>query len=775
MNAERWTEIKRLFDATMERPHEKRMAFIRHACADDEQLFQELTSLLRAHEKDGPADALLGDLQSSIHERLSPERVEGRRVGPYKIVDMLGQGGMGQVFLARRADGQFEQQVALKLLGFALPSEEVTGRFLAERQILASLTHPNISRLLDGGITEHGEPYFVMEVVEGEPIDTYCDHQNCSLRERLGLFLDVCEAVQYAHQKLVVHRDLKPSNILVSDDGRVKLVDFGIAKLLKSSEGAAAEAPRTASRARPMTPSYASPEQVRGDTISTASDVYQLGLLLYRLLTGTLPFQLDEKSPDEIAQIICEEIPTAPSTLLSQSSGDDLSVPPVVGLQAELDSELDAIVMKALRKEPDQRYRSAEQLAEDIRRFIDGRAVSAYPDSFAYRSRKFVHRNRWGIGVSAVITLILVVSIAALSVQNQRIAEERDRVQMEAVKAEHVKEFLIDLFGHTDPALAAQGGVTVDEVLARGAERVERDLADHPEIRAEMTRAVAGVHTRLKQYDQARPLLEEVVGIYKDGYLRDEEQLASALRDLGRVALAQGDLQTAETTLREAHEIRLVRHGEGSIQVAAVEHELGQVMYQAGALEEAKALYERAAPVYREVIGRGHTQAADVFRAKGRVLHETGDLQGAENRFREALSILEKTARPDHPDIAHLYHELGKVQYDRDNVEEAELSLRQALIQAQRSTGFSHAVLPEVLLSLSSMLSQEQRFAEAADYLLDARRISAHHAPERLPGIDLQIHSLAATLMAHHRTEEAQSLLMAMSEPAEGLAAAPNR
>jgi len=323
MDPNRWAHIRAMFEAALEHEPSERVAFLEAACAGDEDLLREVASLLQSHAEEGPVDRMMEDINEGIHGRLMPDAVEGRRVGPYALIEELGRGGTGQVFRARRADGQFEQEVALKLIAVGLLSDEVRTRFLMERQILASLQHPNIARLLDGGVSEQGQPYFVLEVVPGEPIDRYCATHRLPIEERVQLVLDVCDAVQYAHRQLVVHRDLKPSNILVAEGqeaeaGRVKLLDFGIAKLLDPGVVGEDLLPKTRTGGLPMTPAYASPEQVRGETITTASDVYQLGLVLYELLAGRRPYSVEGRRPSEVERIVCEQEPVRPSAAATE-------------------------------------------------------------------------------------------------------------------------------------------------------------------------------------------------------------------------------------------------------------------------------------------------------------------------------------------------------------------------------------------------------------------------------------------------------------------------
>ena len=387
--------------------------------------------------------------------------LEGQVIGPYKLIRKIGQGGMGAVYLASRDDDEYKKRVAIKLVKRGMDSEEVLNRFRHERQILASLDHPNIARLLDGGTTEDGLPYFVMEYIEGTPVDTYCDERRLSINERLNLFRKVCSAISYAHQNLVVHRDIKPGNILVTSNGEPKLLDFGIAKLL-NPELYAQTILTTALSTRLMTPDYASPEQVRGRKITTATDIYSLGVVLYELLTGHRPYRIKSYTQEEIERIICRETIEKPSTAINRVvTGKDGAqqtaiTPEIVSetregqpekLRKRLAGDLDNIVLMAMRKEPERRYVSAEQFSEDIRRHLEGLPVIARKDTFAYRASKFIRRNKIGVAAAAAFLILAVTATALIINQSIRASRERD-------KAQQVSRFLVELFNVSDPGEA---------------------------------------------------------------------------------------------------------------------------------------------------------------------------------------------------------------------------------------------------------------------------------------------------------------------------------
>jgi serine/threonine protein kinase len=439
---------------------------------------REETGAGRPAEADLPTEEVRTEHLEAIE--LAPDDpsnlVPDTRVGPYRVLRQLGRGGMGAVYLADRADDEFRKKVALKVVQVGADRDRVVRRFRRERQILAALEHPNVSRLLDGGTTEAGLPYFVMEYIDGHPITRYCDSARLSVAERVRLFLGVCSAVQYLHRNLVVHQDIKPGNILVGADGVPRLLDFGIAKLV-GPESSGEEATQTSVG---LTPAYASPEQVRGETVTTASDVYSLGVLLYELLTGLYPYRVKSRQPFEFLKAVVEQEPERPSTAIDRTLDLEAAEGGAGGtaarvsltregsperLRLRLRGDLDDIVLLTLRKEPAQRYPSVEAFAADLQRYLDGRPVEARKGSFAYRAGKFVRRNVWGVGAVAALVALLAGWGTTVSVQSRRIGRERD-------KAERIASFLTSLFEVSNPGEARGNSVTAREVLDKGAERI---------------------------------------------------------------------------------------------------------------------------------------------------------------------------------------------------------------------------------------------------------------------------------------------------------------
>lgn len=430
MSAHNWETVKELFSSALELQPEQRADFLEQACAGNHAQRAEIEWLLASFSRadDFLETPAVDDAIKLFNENRS-KSAAGRRIGQYEIIREIGQGGMGAVYLAARADDQYKKQVAIKLVRQGFDIDFIVNRFLAERQILANLDHPNIARLLDGGTTEDGSPYLVMEYIDGSPLDEYCDRQKLSIVERLKLFQTVCSAVGYAHRNLVIHRDIKPSNILVTDEGTPKLLDFGIAKILLP-ETAVQATDKTAATLRLMTPDYASPEQIKGETITTLSDIYSLGVLLYKLLTGLRPYRLKTTVPGEIESAICEQPPEKPSEAARGRLGDRVTQDRATNPQSQilnpklLRGDLDNIVLMSIRKQPSRRYSSAEQLAEDIRRHLVGLPVIARADTFAYRSAKFVERHKVGV-LAAALIVVSLLSAVVMTVREERKAQRR--------------------------------------------------------------------------------------------------------------------------------------------------------------------------------------------------------------------------------------------------------------------------------------------------------------------------------------------------------------
>ncbi len=700
MNPTDWERVRELFAAALAQPTDLREAYVAAHCRDD-ALRDAVRSLLAADGEghtllDGiAADAVTGPLTAARLTMLSSQRI-----GPYRVVRPIGIGGMGQVYLAERADGQFEKTVALKLIRPGPFTAVLAARLRAERQLLAHLDHPAIARLIDGGVTEEGHPYFTMEYVDGIPIDEYCNRNQLSIDRRLELFAGVLSAVAYAQQNLVVHRDLKPSNILVTPDGAVKLLDFGIAKVLApdvdATDGDAGPAgPAGPSSGRPaataliaMTPEYAAPEQVRGEPVTTATDVYALGIVLYELLAGTRPYALDNHDPDTLNQRICDTVPPPPSTRVP---GDDDAARQFGAaprrLRRRLSGDLDAICAMALRKQPERRYPSAAHLLEDLERHRAMRPVHARPDRLGYVVGKFVRRRRRPLALAAVVGLAIA---GLLAFSTARLAHERDRARAEARKAEAISGFLIDLFENADPWQTRGEQLTIREIVDRGAARLSRPdgaLAGAPQVRAGILDVIGAVYSRLGRFVEAEAMWRESLAIREQLHTRHLD-LARSLQQLGEVKTELGDHAAAGALMSRAAAMREALLGRGADPAILSHDGVAMARYHLGDTNAAGALLERALadapPGVREAAGDGVLAAVNDLAL---VRHARLDLEGSAALYREVLDKSRRRFGEDYPGLISTYHNLGQVLKDQGALDEAERMAREALARTRALHG----------------------------------------------------------------------------------------
>ncbi len=672
-----------------------RAAFVRQACGADETLLSRVLIALHEDSVSASWDDLNND-EGPAETAIEP--IEGQRLGAYRIVRKLGSGGMGDVYLAERADEEYQQQVAIKLVRAGAFSPQVQGRLRTERQILARLQHANIARLLDGGRAPDGTPYLVMEYIDGEPIDTYCDRRRLPLTERIALVRTVCAAVHYAHQNLIVHRDLKPSNILITPSGEVKLLDFGIAKLLDARHSAHTLAV-THIDYRVMTPAHASPEQVRGDSITTASDIYVLGVLLFELLCGRKPFQLVGSRLTDMERIICEQEPSLPSTMVERTAQESpqLLEEMVVcrsttrnRLRKDLRGDLDNIVMMAMRKDPARRYSSAEQLSADLGSHLTGQPVLATSDSWAYRSGKFVARHKWPVLASTLGVLMLAAFAVVTFLQAQRIAQERDIVAAERSRAEQVSSFLVELFELSDPSKSRGNQVTARELLDIGARRVSVGLTDQPETRATLLGTIGRVYSSLGLYGDSVSLLEEALQSRIALYGPKNEQVAEALVMLGDVLCEQGKLDECEQRLSAALEMQQELKSPTAIEIAPTLHGYAKLAQQRGSLDIAERYYNESLAIYRRHGQERTTAAASTMNELAGLYSYRGDFGMAETMYRAALDIDRHALGQDHPQVAMHVHDIAVTLQMQGKMIEAEPLYAESTQMLRRILGPTH-------------------------------------------------------------------------------------
>jgi len=729
MTPDKWKQVTELVEAALELAPGERAAFLAEACSRDLSLRGEVEALLSSDNKaEGFLDGLLERAMTLIGRGEAPP-VEGVMIGAYRVIRELGRGGMGTVYLAGRADDTYRKRVAIKLIKRGMDTEDVLRRFRNERQILASLDHPNIARLLDGGTTDQGLPYFVMEYIDGQPIDRYCDEKLLTTVERLHLFRTVCAAVHYAHQNLVVHRDLKPSNILVTDEGTVKLLDFGIAKLLNPDLYARTDV-ATAQWSRPMTPEYASPEQARGRKITTASDTYSLGVILYELLTGHRPYRIKGYTPQEIERVICEQEPEKPSTAVNRvetEPGLDGSTQVALSpekvsrtregqpenLRRKLAGDIDNIVLMAMRKEPQRRYTSVEQLAEDLRRHLEGLPVIARKDTFAYRSSKFVKRHKAGVAAFALIVVILLAGVvvtiwqASVASSQRAIAERRFndvrklanslvfRLHDEIADLPgsiHARQTLVQMSLEYLDALAKEAGgdSSLQAELASAYEKVgdvqgnpsNANLGDTQGARANYQKAQAIRETLLQMNPSDRKMRAELA--------RNQVFVSDLLSQMGDTASGLESQQRALSLFRSLVE-EDPRDVDARDGLGSSENRMGYLLLTMGKADEALEHQRKSAAIRKLLAAENPNEVkfqrnlALSYLWLALTLGEVKDLQGAIASWRQAIAGFEAiaTANPtsarSRRDVQSSYNGLGDALMKAGDLDGALESQRKAL------------------------------------------------------------------------------------------------
>lgn len=769
-------QVSLLFREVADLPREQRESIFAARNVPPE-LRDEVESLLAYDSEDHSVTECVGQAAEAAYRAARDLPLEaslaGQTVGAYTLECPIGQGGMGSVWLAQRSDGRFEGRAAVKFLNTALVGRAGGDRFRREGTILARLHHPHIARLLDAGISPIGSPYLVLEHVEGEHIDRYCDARGLGAEARIRLFLDVLEALAHAHANLIVHRDIKPSNVLVTPDGQVKLLDFGIAKLLEDADqtGRATELTREGGGA--LTPEYAAPEQVTGGAITTATDVYSSGVLLYRLLGG----QRRAGSPAQSMRALV-----------------DAEFPELPGVRGDLAT----VVAKALKKDPAERYASAVAFAEDLRRHLDHEPISARPDTLRYRTAKFLRRRWRGVTASAAVVVLIA---GLMSFYTARLAAERNRARLEAAKAAKVSDLLTGLLTATDPYISHDvKEPTVRGILDAGTERVHKELAGEPELKAQMLTVMGRVYQRLGQHDKAQPLLEEAVAIDRRGpeteglaqslnelgVLRREKgdfsaasqmlgealamrrrllggehrDVAETLVDLARVYTDQGDTERAEPLLREALQIRRKALGEENDETATSMNDLALVLWDKGELAEAAALFRQSLAIDRKVFGENHASVAAVMDNLALVTEDLGDGPTAVSLFREALAIRRKVLDKNHTGIAISLNNLSHPLREQGKLDEAAALLREALDIARTTLGDEHPLTAAFMVNLGR-IQLEQGQAHTAEPLvrraLEIRRRALRQDDWRTASAESLLGAVLTTL---GRYAEAEPLLL---------------
>jgi serine/threonine protein kinase/Tfp pilus assembly protein PilF len=739
---DRWREVSPHLDEALDLEDAERAAWLARLRLRDPTLADDVQALL---EERGMASRESFLARPPGLPRSGPF-LAGQTFGAYTLESLIGQGGMGNVWLARRSDGRFEGKAAVKLLNASLIGRAGEERFRREGNFLARLADPHIARLLDAGVSRSGQPYLVLECVEGDPIDRFCDDHRLNVDERLRLFLDVLEAVAHAHANLLVHRDIKPSNVLVDQSGQVKLVDFGIAKLLEGEGEEGAETALTREGGRALTPEFAAPEQLTGGAVTTATDVFALGTLLYLLLTGRHPAGEDRQSTAELVRAIVEIEP------------DRISEAAPENLRRALKGDLDTIVAKALKKSPEERYASVSALADDLRRYLAHEPIQARPDTLRYRAAKFVRRRAWSVAAAGTVALLLAGLVGFYTL---RLTAERDRARLEAQKATKISDLLEDLLSGADPypsEVRTEGKEpTVRDVLDAGAERVEKHFSGEPEVQARMLTLMGRIYERLGVHDKARQLLTRGLDIGRQT-LGDNEQVARSLNELGVLLRDSGDARAAEPVLVESLAMRRRILGREHEDVAVTVVELARVYEDEGSAEKAEPLYRESLAIRRKVLGERDHETGVSLNDLAFVLRRRGDLDGADFLFRQALSIFRETRGEIHPDVATALSNIAKVATDCGDYAQAEALFRDALVIDRKVLGTEHPGYGNTLINFARPLLEDGKYEEAASAAQEGLRLTRASWGNDHPRIAVGEIYLAGVYLAQSDPKDAEPL-----------------
>ncbi len=806
-SSERAQHVAEIVKSALERTTEDARVFVDQACAGDPETRAEVDSLLKFQAQ---ANGFIerGALNLAAEAMAQDGSLAGEEViGDYKILSKIGAGGMGDVYLAE--DIQLRRKVALKLVRAAMSTDDIVARFRHEEHILASLNDPNIAQLYGGGITANGIPFFVMEYVEGLRIDEYCDRHDLSIAARLGLFRKVCSAVYYAHQHLVIHRDLKPSNILVTEAGEPKLLDFGIAKLLKADESAPA-----VTLMGVMTPDYASPEQVRGHAITTASDVYSLGVIFYELLTGHGPYQVKNRNPGEIARAITDQEPARPSTAIAKGDGSNPQF--AIRNPKSLKGDLDNIALMALRKDPARRYQSVGQFSADIQRHLDGLPVIARKDTVAYRSSKFVKRHPFGVAAAALILLSLVGGMITTTWEAQAARHEK-------AKAEDVKNALVRMLNYSNPIVFSpqnNGQKTVKEILDETAKQLENgEFSNQPEIKVELEQIIAqcyygqgnyalaskyteeylDLHGKLYGEDDAKTLVaseQRAFMLFSEGKLTESEQhyrkilplmrnekrkgninaenLAGVLNNFGYLRRTQGDSKEAELSFLESLALSSQMPKESLYINGPTRSTLASTLADQGRFEEALQTAREAVAEYRQREETGTPNFGFTLTVLGGFLTEKGDYGEADANLDEAEAIFRKLLAPSHLWLGDNLRNQAISYYQQGRYAESLSKVTETLKIYRESFGTYYDNYPTALIINGLILAKTGQPQEGETILREAGKIRTESLPKEHYWVAQANSALGECFTIEKRYNEAEPLLLESYESLKSSQGASN-
>lgn len=766
MDKHQWKKVSQILELALTLPQDRRKTYIKNLCTGNPDLQKEVDSLLSSIEtSDKMLDdhlkknrALLNSLSNNLGQEVSKGSLDNTTIGHWRIKRLLGRGGMGEVYEVERSHSDIHQKGALKIMRRGLNTSENMRRFRLEKQILAELHHPNIASLIDGGISNDGLPYLVMEFVDGIPIDLYCDQQQLSIDKRLTLFKTVCQAVQHAHKNLIVHRDLKPENILVTEEGHVNILDFGIAKLLDAN---LYDLPTTETRQnmRLMSLEYAAPEQVSGDSITTSTDVYSLGVLLYELLAGVHPFEFDDKKIRPIERIILNKVPPAASQRLSEIE-DPVAIAKARNTDNEtllntLNGDLNTIVSKALRKEADQRYESVAQFVDDLDRFKADKPVTARYGSTQYHISKFFKRHKKGIGIAAVAVAIITILTVFYT---YKLAQERNEAHLEAQKTEQVKNFLVEIFHSNDPFREPEtNNLSTQEVLSRGMKGISNSLESQPLVKAELQETLGSVYSGLVMYSKAEPLLRESLATYKQELGPDHPDVANVSHLLGFMLLRKGEYDEAETLFEEAKRIYYDHYGNYDTHYAYALKMMGNLYSETGRQKHALDQYNKAIEIYER---NSVPEIAGTYMDRGYLLMDFERFNEAQKSLKRSIALFKKYYEESDVAVANAFTGLGQTAHLQGNLSEAKDYHRKALQIRTDIFEPGHTYIASSHLRLAWVLIDQGNIGRAIPLAKKAYQSFKNHLPHDHWKIAASEGVLALGWIGQGKFERAEEILL---------------
>ncbi|MCH9646614.1 MAG: serine/threonine-protein kinase [Deltaproteobacteria bacterium] len=779
MTSSRWLRIQEVFYLAADLPLEERRAFLERECSEEE-IRLEVESLIATDQTD----------PHFLGAPLVEELVQGTSIGPYEVLRELGRGGMGTVYLAVSKGEQSSvatgQQVAVKVINRGMNSPFAVSRFAQERQILATLDHPHIARFLDGGVMADGRPYLAMEFIDGLPIDAYCDRHELSLNQRLELFLQVCGAIHHAHRKLYVHRDLKPSNVLVSAEGIAKVLDFGTAKLLDPAHRLGGVA-STAMGVSLLTPGYASPEQLRGEPIDTLTDVYGLGLLLYELLSGHRAYQIEEGNPIGWVRAVCETEPAKPSAVVRRHSqspsaardeatfvgtgsgiGVPITAPKIVEakgaqlrrLQRSLEGDLDKIVLMALRKEPNRRYSSVEQMAEDLRRHLLGLPVQANRGTLVYRARRFAQRHPKALTAASVALLSMLLFGGSLLRQIHQTQRQQARAELEREKAEHVSGFLVDLFERVERASPGEAGLSARELLDRGAAKILRISDQPPELRGALLEALGAGYQKMALFEEALPLLEEALRLRTEALGERHLDTATSFYRLAELYLDLSRYEEALHLLEKSLAIRKAELGEEHALVGVSYSMLAFAYLFLGDYDLAQENVLRAIAIQRSELHSQDLALAQSLQTLGNIYRFEKDYDRALANLSEAVEIQERALGPESTVLGEILHDLAVVYQRLSRFEEGKEAFGRSIAITGKALGEGHPTVAMSQHGLGVLLTEMGDLSGGAKLMRQAIRKMEMALGEESNNIAIMIYNLGYAYLQAGDLAEAEPLML---------------